>query len=145
MSKRKKTPLQRAIIQLRRNLGFTQEDLAREMSVTLPAVGHWESDARPGNIALARFAQLAQDHPVLAKVFMDELAELKETQWRKAADIFDEIGRWQKIKATMKAIGDQADKLRLVGQDDIAQTIVDRLYDLEKELAAAQRWSWRNR
>jgi transcriptional regulator with XRE-family HTH domain len=144
--------LQRAIIGLRHALNLTQEGLAREMGVTLPAVGHWETDTRPGNIALARLEQLAAAHPDLAAIFHDELQRLKTTQWRKANDVLDEVERWHQIKDHLAALGEEADKLRLVDQDQIAQAkdqiaqaIVKNLVELEKVLAAAQRWSWRNR
>src|SRR5215831_4363478 len=96
-SSKRRTPLQKAIVALRRELNLTQEGLAREMGVTLPAVGHWETDSRPGNIALARLEQLAAAHPDLAAIFHGELEELKKTQWRKANDILDEVARWQQI------------------------------------------------
>jgi transcriptional regulator with XRE-family HTH domain len=134
-------------------MGHTQESFSRELGVSLPTVGKWEANGRlPLDIMLARLRQiaLAQDppHQDLADVFTAGLEELRAAdRSQKAIDIFDEIARWHTIREHMKALGEEADRLRdeKLKDAELPQRIVDRLYEFEKVLAAAQRWSWRNR
>jgi hypothetical protein len=131
-------------------MGHTQESFSRELGVSLPTVGKWEASGRlPLDIMLARLGQIARDagHKDLEEIFMGGLEELKQNRSQKAADIFDEVQRWHEIRDHLKAIGAEADRLRgeKLKDAELPQRIVDRLYEFEKVLAAAQRWSWRNR
>lgn len=141
--------MQKALIELRRRLGHTQESFSRELGVSLPTLGKWESHGRlPLDIMLARLRDIAikEGHEDLAAVFTGGLEQLREDRAQKAADIFDEIARWHAIKDHLKALGEEAERLRTekLKDSDLPQRIVDRLYEFEKVLAAAQRWSWRN-
>lgn len=142
-------PISKALIELRRRLGETQQTMSDRLGVSLQSIARWETVDQPVNIMLATLHQIATEsgHTDLAKTFMDELEALKKEQWRKANDILDEIERWQKIRDHLAALGQEADRLRKEKLKDaeLPQRIVDRLYEFEKVLAAAQRWSWRNR
>ena len=149
-TKPRRAPLQRALIELRRRTGHTQESFSRELGVSLPTVGAWEANGRlPLDIMLARLADIARKngHDDLATIFHGGLLELQKDRAQKAADIFDEIARWQDINAHLTALGAEADRLRdeKLKDTELPDRIVARLYEFEKVLAAAQRWSWRNR
>ena len=149
--KRTRTPVQRALIELRTKLGHSQESLAREMDVTLPTVGKWETSTPPAGVALAALHALAvmKGHPELGQVFIDELHKLQGIYARKANDILDEIARWQKIKAHLTTLGQIDAAVRSATSLKEAKEAVAPMYDLlvefERVLAAAQKWSWKNR
>jgi transcriptional regulator with XRE-family HTH domain len=131
-------------------MGHTQETFSRELGVSLPTVGKWEASGRlPLDIMLARLSQIARDagHNDLAAIFMGGLDELKQDRAQKAADIFDEIERWHKIRGHLEALAEEAERLRGEKLKDaqLPQRIEDRLLEFNKVLASAQRWSWRNR
>jgi hypothetical protein len=131
-------------------MGHTQESFSRELGVSLPTVGNWEAHGRlPLDIGLARLADLAraQGHEDLAAIFMGGLEQLKLDRAQKAADIYDEIERWHKIRGHLEALCEEAERLRGEKLKDIELPgrIEGRLREFGEILAAAQRWSWRNR
>jgi transcriptional regulator with XRE-family HTH domain len=140
------------LIQLRKRLGHTQESFSRELGVSLPTVGNWEAHGRlPLDIGLARLAQIAREagHTDLEQTFLGGLEELKQDRAQKAIDILDEVGRWHEITAHLTALGQIDAAVRSAGSLDAAKAAVEPMFDvlttLEKTLAAAQKWSWRNR
>jgi transcriptional regulator with XRE-family HTH domain len=131
-------------------MGHTQETFSRELGVSLPTVGKWEASGRlPLDIMLARLSQIAREagHGDLAAIFMGGLEELKQDRAQKAADIFDEIARWHEIRGHLEALCEEAERLRKERLKDaeLPQRIEERLVAFGKVLAAAQKWSWRNR
>jgi transcriptional regulator with XRE-family HTH domain len=54
-----KTPVQEALIRMRKRLKLTQQGLANAMKVTLPTVGKWESSRSPTGSSLAQLAAFA--------------------------------------------------------------------------------------
>ena len=150
--KPKRAPLQKALIELRRRTGHTQESFSRVLGVSLPTVGHWEAKGRlPLDIVLARLADIATKagHADLAQVFMGGLDELKASRAQKAEDILDEIDRWHKINASLHWLGEIETAVREATSLEEARAEIEPMYDvlvkLEKVLADVQRWSWRNR
>jgi transcriptional regulator with XRE-family HTH domain len=127
-------------------MGETQQSMSERLGVALQSICRWETTEPPVNIALANLHQLAMEngHTSLARVFMDALEELKETQRRKAEDILDEIARWKKIRAHLTALADEAQILKM-RKHHAGPRIEDHVISLNELLAAAQRWSWRNR
>jgi transcriptional regulator with XRE-family HTH domain len=131
-------------------MGHTQESFSRELGVSLPTVGKWEASGRlPLDIMLARLSMIARDsgHDDLAATFMGGLEELKQDRAQKASDIFDEIGRWHEIRGHLEALCGEAESLRKERLKDaeLPERMEQRLAAFAKVLAAAQRWSWRNR
>jgi hypothetical protein len=125
-------------------------------------VGNWEAQGRlPLDIMLARLNKIALDAAEqkepnsearktlekLAAVFMGGLEELKQDRAQKAADIFEEIQRWHDIRGHLEALCDVVETLRKEKLTDaeLPQRLEERLKDFATVLAAAQRWSWRNR
>jgi transcriptional regulator with XRE-family HTH domain len=64
-----------AVIQMRRELGMTQADLARALKVSLPTVGRWESWNPPSGSSLDLLARFASNRGVDASVFERALEE----------------------------------------------------------------------
>jgi transcriptional regulator with XRE-family HTH domain len=58
---RKKTPVQKALIEMRRRLQLTQQQLAIALKVGLPTVGRWESTRSPTGSSLLQLARFAHD------------------------------------------------------------------------------------
>jgi transcriptional regulator with XRE-family HTH domain len=141
--------VQKALIELRRRLGETQQSMSDRLGVSLQSIARWETSDPPVNITLATLHQIAEDngHHDLADAFKAALDVLKEAQQRKANDILDEIARWHMIRDHLTSLGQEADRLRNEKLKDVElpQRIVDRLTALDQVLAAAQKWSWRNR
>src|SRR4051812_24825187 len=127
---KKRSPVAAALVALRTRLGHTQESFSRVIGISLPTLGTWEAKSTlPTNIMLANLAQLAQKegHEDLSAVFMADLEKLKERQRQKHNDIFDEINRWHAINGHLKALGNEADKLRneKLKDAELPQRIVD--------------------
>ena len=143
----RRTPVSRALIELRSRMGETQQSLSALLGVSLQSIARWETSAPPVNMALANLHRMATEagHHDLAKVFMDALEALKGKQRRKLDETLDEIARWHEINAHLKAFGEEADRLReeKLKDTELPQRIVDRLYAFEKVLALAQKWAWR--
>jgi transcriptional regulator with XRE-family HTH domain len=75
---KEKTRVQKALIQMRRQLNLTQQQLAARLNVALPTVGKWESTRSPTGeslIQLAAFAYRTGQHET-AKVFFAAGAQL---------------------------------------------------------------------
>jgi hypothetical protein len=128
-------------------MGESQQSFGDKIGVTLPTVGAWETTDPPKNIALANLERVAREkgHADLADVFHAALEEMKETQWRKANDILDEIERWQKIKGNLEWLRAKAERIREAGLTKDADEMVEGIDAFWETLAAAQRWSWRNK
>ncbi len=144
-TKPRRAPLQRALIELRRRTGHTQESFSRELGVSLPTVGAWEANGRlPLDIMLARLADIARKngHDDLATIFHGGLLELQKDRAQKAADIFDEIGRWHEIMNHLAAFRVEVENL---SDEKLKERMMNRFIEFEKVLSAVQRWSWRNR
>jgi transcriptional regulator with XRE-family HTH domain len=152
LSRPKRAPLQKALVQLRKRMGHTQESFSRVLGVSLPTLGNWEASGRlPLDIMLARLEKIARDnnHIDLADTFHAGLEELKMDRAAKAADIFDEIARWHEIKGHLTAVSQIAAAVREATSLKEAKTAVEPINDLlvefEKTLSQVQAWSWRNR
>ena len=63
--------MSKALVELRRRLGQTQESLARCLGVSLQTVALWETKRPPGGFALLRLCKLAKEDPDLLKIFAD--------------------------------------------------------------------------
>jgi transcriptional regulator with XRE-family HTH domain len=77
---RPRTAVQQALIELRRQLGITQLQLARELDVTPITTARWETSQAPRSNALKRIAEFAERRGALvwAEVFRKVLAEPRD-------------------------------------------------------------------
>jgi transcriptional regulator with XRE-family HTH domain len=78
---RKSTPVQGAVIALRKELGMTQQQLSEAMNITVVTVCRWETVRPPSGLSLVRLADFAMESGKF------EIAEafrrtLRETQRR---------------------------------------------------------------
>jgi transcriptional regulator with XRE-family HTH domain len=143
---RKRTPVQVALIELRGRLGHSQESLARQLKVSLPTVGKWETTTPPTAVALAVLYKLAADngHEKLARVFDTALEQLKATRPRIVQDIRQEQMRWTQIDMLLGEIQTEAERLKDQGSPD-GKRIYDLANDMWQVLAEIHLWSWRNK
>jgi transcriptional regulator with XRE-family HTH domain len=72
-----RTETQRAIVELRKHLGMTQQQLSTLMGVTLTSVGRWETTRPPRGFYLWHLAFLAKQstQPHLQRIFLEGLAK----------------------------------------------------------------------
>jgi transcriptional regulator with XRE-family HTH domain len=70
-SKRKKTAVQKALTQLRKSLGMTQQELSERLGVILNSVSRWESSRPPSGHSLWQLQRFARDvgAPEIAAIF----------------------------------------------------------------------------
>jgi transcriptional regulator with XRE-family HTH domain len=61
MSRRKKTPVQSALISLRERLHMTQQQLAQKLSVSTVSVCRWETSRPPTGLSLQTLARFAEE------------------------------------------------------------------------------------
>jgi transcriptional regulator with XRE-family HTH domain len=75
-----RTGVQQALIEMRRQLGITQLELARVLDVTPTTTARWETTHPPRGPALQRIAEFAEGRGALvwAEVFRKALAEQRE-------------------------------------------------------------------
>jgi transcriptional regulator with XRE-family HTH domain len=142
----RRTPVQKALIELRRLLGETQQSMSDRLGVSLQSVARWETTEPPVNITLATLHQIAveNNYVELAQAFRDALETLKEKQRRKVDDIMDEINRWHHIREHLTALADEA-QILTTRKHPAGPRIEEHLNALHELLGAAQKWSWRNR
>jgi transcriptional regulator with XRE-family HTH domain len=143
MPKRKTRPkLSKALIELRRRLGETQESLARRLNVSLQTVALWETKRPPMGIVLLRLSSLAEKYLYmdLAQIF-EEAVEDEPRQVRD--DLRLEQKRWDRILFGLIDIQNEAERL-----SSIAPAAATRIRLIAEDLAGlaleAQEWSWRN-
>jgi transcriptional regulator with XRE-family HTH domain len=60
MSRKKRTPLQEAVLALRERLHLTQQQLATAMDVTVVTVCRWETTREPSGLSLAQLMMFAR-------------------------------------------------------------------------------------
>jgi transcriptional regulator with XRE-family HTH domain len=75
MSRRKKTPVQSALIDLRERLQMTQQQLAQALSVSTVSVCRWETSRPPTGLSLQTLARFAEESRALeeAAILQDAL------------------------------------------------------------------------
>jgi transcriptional regulator with XRE-family HTH domain len=73
---KKRTPIQEAVIEMRKRLELTQQQLSEALGVVLPTVGRWESSRPPSGFSLARLYMYAQR--------FDNTRDLSEIFWQAA-------------------------------------------------------------
>jgi transcriptional regulator with XRE-family HTH domain len=143
---KKRTPLQRALIELRQKLGHSQESLARALNVSLPTIGKWESMTEPKGISLALLEKTARENqlPKVAAVFQDALDKLKTTAPRDAQAIHDERMRWTALDEIIGRIQQEAEALK-EKKNPAGQRIYDDCNAAWLLLEEIHSFSWRNR
>jgi transcriptional regulator with XRE-family HTH domain len=130
--------IQDAVRELRNRLGWTQEDLARNLGLTLRTVVRYENDLPPRGPALGRLYAIASEkgHEDLAKLFDAERG--KETNKRvamKADVVFSEIQRWNEIGGLLAGLwGFLPD----IEPEEIRSRVENTLAKLERTLAKQQ-------
>lgn len=143
----RRTPVSRALIELRSRMGETQQSLSALLGCSLQSVARWETTAPPVNMALANLHRMAAGagHHDLAKVFMDALEALKGKQRRKLDDTMDEINRWHEITDHLRVFREEVEKLRGEKLKDtgLPERMEKRFLEFETVLAAVQRRAWR--
>jgi transcriptional regulator with XRE-family HTH domain len=130
-----KSPVSTALRELRSRTGFTQEGLARKLSVSLQTVALWETKRPPSGIMLARLATLAAEHRYkdLKQIFENALAELPPAV---VAEVNRERERWKRIFRWVDDIEEAAEE-----DPDSIRSLCDMLRD---DLEEAQASAWRN-
>ena len=132
---RLKSPVSKALRELRERVGFSQGTLAQELRVALQTIVLWETKRPPSGIMLVRLSQLAEEyhHADLQEVFEEALKALPPAV---LADIERERQRWQEIEAMLGWIQDKVE-----GRDTEISQYCD---DIRHLLADIQAWNWRN-
>jgi transcriptional regulator with XRE-family HTH domain len=88
-----RTAVQQALVELRRQLGITQLQLALELDVTPTTAARWETTHPPRGPALERIARFAEERGALvwARVFRESLAEQRDdVRYQRAVQPFEE-------------------------------------------------------
>jgi transcriptional regulator with XRE-family HTH domain len=89
MSIEKKTKVQQTLLELRRELGLTQQELAFQLRVAPMSVSRWETTRPPTGLSLAKLADFAllSEKPRIAQVFISHAAKDKslERGWEPAS------------------------------------------------------------
>ena len=144
--RKQRTPVQRALIELRKRMGHSQESLARTLNVSLPTVGRWETTLEPKGINLARLEKIATEKqlPEVAAVFQAALDKLKDTAPRDAQAIHDEKMRWAALDDIVSRIQEEATALK-EKKNPAGQRIYDACNEAWLVLEQIHAFSWRNR
>jgi transcriptional regulator with XRE-family HTH domain len=143
MPKRKsRSELSKALIELRKRLGETQESLARRLNVSLQTVALWETKRPPQGIVLLLLFGLAEkhQHADLAKIF-NEAVENEPPVVRDGLHV--EQRRWETILLGLNEIQSEVAQL-----DSVAPLSAMRIRQIASHIGTlaleARSWSWRN-
>jgi len=142
---RKKSPIAKAIAELRARLGETQASMAVKLGVSLQSIARWETEAAPHHMHLTRLWLLAREHGYkdLMKVFYGRINQLQAPDQRKVEAQRAQYDRWGKIQNTVIDVMQEAQQLSKEGHP-----AAPRLADLASKLIsltrAAREWSWGN-
>jgi transcriptional regulator with XRE-family HTH domain len=108
MSRRKKTQIQQAVVDLRKRLSLTQRELAAALNATVTTVCRWETSRPPSGasvLQLAHFARSAGETEI-ANIFNESFSQefhvdvprspLKRLHWEAPGDAMNELhsGLW---------------------------------------------------
>jgi transcriptional regulator with XRE-family HTH domain len=106
--KKSRTPVQLAIISLRKRLGLTQRKLALALDVTVVTTCRWETSRPPSGASLAQLADFARSagEAEIANIFNESFSQefhvdvprspLKRLHWEAPGDAMNELhgGLW---------------------------------------------------
>jgi transcriptional regulator with XRE-family HTH domain len=97
-TRKKRTPIQEAVRQLRQRLNLTQERLAQQLGVVLASVARWESSRPPKGYSLARlhmFAQRFEQTQDLSEIFFQAAEAERQSVISKLPRSVPEKALWQ--------------------------------------------------
>ena len=145
---RRRTPTAKALIELRRRLGETQQSMAERLGCVLQSVARWETSSRPQSITvLAALRDLAEreKHPDLAAVFGKAVDEnLSRTHPRIAFKLVDARERLARLDASVSEIQTIAQEMKERGEPD-GQRIYDLCNDMWETLQSIHATNWRTK
>jgi transcriptional regulator with XRE-family HTH domain len=140
---RKKSPIARAIAELRQRLGETQQSMAIRLGVSLQSVARWETESVPHYLTMQRLWMLAREHghKDLMKVFQARLDNLTGPDLRKLQENSAQLSRWSQIRQAVTDVMQVAEHLNMEGHP-MGQRLKGLAENLSSLTRAAQEWSW---
>ena len=142
---RRRSPVSKALIELRRRLGESQESMAQKLGCALQSIARWETTSEPQSVTLWRL-DIAREHHFddLGKVFGEATDRFKQTDRREAEKIEMDVQRWGDIQAGLIELAEEGMNLSREGHPAGAriQEIALRVGGLATQ---ARWWSWRNK
>ena len=138
---REKSAVARALIELRRRLGETQQSMAVRLGTTVTSVARWESmpDRQPNAVMLMNFWLLSREHGHrdLMKVLQQALHALEKAEQRKAEQWREQHERWMKLLRTAEALLELANQFAAENHPS-----APKLLGLAMENAALAKAGW---
>ncbi len=143
---RRRSPLAKALIELRSRLGETQQSMAVRFGVAVQTIARWETTGEPQSIMLWRLWELAREHQYddLRDIFVAALDKFKLAERRKAENMMNDIERWREIQAGWIQVMEEG--MKLSAENHPAGARITQLAARLGELTTkAREWAWGNR
>ena len=143
---RRKTPIQKALIEMRRRLKHSQQSMSEFLGIAMQTIARWETSGEPGAPALVMLWNLAKTYKFddLSAVFEAEIRGMKEDDPRRSDRIQLDLERWTKIMGLLGEIAAIGHQLTAEGHPEGTRLSIfaREVTELSEQ---ACRWAWMNK